>query len=72
MARMLSKMHPSFCPVCRRGPAGRDCPDDGVNKKTQRARERRQWRREWREEGRWPTAAPSAGTPSPASSTEDG
>lgn len=69
MARMLSRMHPSFCPACRRGPAGLDCPDDGVDKRTQRAREKRQWRREWKE-GPCPTAAPSAGTRSPASSTE--
>lgn len=46
MARMLSRMHPSFCPVCRRGPAGRDCPDSAVDKKTQRAREKREWRQE--------------------------
>ena len=46
MARMLSRMHPSFCPVCRGGPAGPDCPDDAVDKKTQRAREKRQWKAE--------------------------
>lgn len=46
MARMLSRMHPSFCPYCRGGPAGPDCPDDAVGKKTQRAREKRQWRRQ--------------------------
>jgi hypothetical protein len=34
MTRMLSRVHPSFC------------PDSGVDKKTQRAREKRQWRRE--------------------------
>lgn len=44
MARMLSRMHPSFCPVCRRGPAGMDCPDDAVDKRTQRTREKRQWK----------------------------
>jgi len=48
MARMLSRVHPSFCPSCRCSPAGRDCPDDGVDKKTQRAREKRQWRRDAR------------------------
>lgn len=45
MARMLSRMHPSFCPACRHGPAGIDCPDSGVDKKTQRGREKREWRR---------------------------
>lgn len=46
MARMLSRVHPSFCPFCRRNPAGLDCADSGVDKKTQRAREKRAWRRE--------------------------
>lgn len=41
---MLSRMHPSFCPYCRGGTAGLDCPDGAVDKKTQRAREKRQWR----------------------------
>lgn len=50
MARLLSRVHPSFCPVCRRSPAGIDCPDNGVDKKTQRAREKRSWRREARAE----------------------
>lgn len=45
MARMLSRMHPSFCPVCCCGPVGPDCPDSGVDKKTQRGREKREWRR---------------------------
>ena len=48
MARMLARVHPSFCPVCRRGPAGPDCPDSGVDRKSQRAREKRAWRRETR------------------------
>jgi len=48
MARMLSRMHPSFCPYCRGGPAGPDCADDAVDKKTQRAREKRQWKAEAR------------------------
>lgn len=47
MARMLTRVHPSFCPSCRRSPAGLDCPDSGVDKKTQRRREKWQWRREW-------------------------
>ncbi|GAA3852708.1 hypothetical protein GCM10023084_03670 [Streptomyces lacrimifluminis] len=46
MPRMLSRIRPSFCPVCRRGPAGPDCPDGGVDKRTQRSREKREWRRE--------------------------
>jgi len=46
VARMLSRVHPSFCPVCRWGPAGLDCPDSGVGKRAQRAREKRAWRRE--------------------------
>jgi hypothetical protein len=40
MARMLGRVRPSFCPVCRRGPAGRDCPDVGVGKRVQRARKK--------------------------------
>jgi hypothetical protein len=40
MARMLDRACPSFCPVCRRGPAGRDCPDVGVGKRVQRARKK--------------------------------
>lgn len=48
MARMLGRVHPSFCPACRHSPAGIDCPDAGVDRKTQRAREKRQWRREVR------------------------
>jgi len=43
---MLGRVHPSFCPACRRGPAGPDCPDSGVAKRVQRAREKREWRRE--------------------------
>lgn len=42
---MLSRMHPSFCPYCRGGPAGPDCADDAVDKRTQRSREKRAWRR---------------------------
>jgi len=45
VARMLARMHPSFCPYCRRSP-GLDCPDAGVDKRTQRVREKRAWRRE--------------------------
>lgn len=57
MARMLARMRPSFCPVCRRSPAGPDCPDTAVDKKTQRAREKQQWRRLERQDssGGWPT-----------------
>ncbi|ELP67686.1 hypothetical protein STRTUCAR8_08536 [Streptomyces turgidiscabies Car8] len=47
MPRMLARVHPSFCPVCRRSP-GVDCPDSGVDGKTQRSREKREWRREVR------------------------
>lgn len=47
MARMLARMHPAFCPRCRRSP-GLDCPDVGVDKRTQRVREKRVWRREAR------------------------
>lgn len=49
MARMLARVHPSFCPVCRR-PPGVDCPDAGVDGRTQRVREKREWRREARRE----------------------
>ena len=44
---MLSRVHPSFCPACRRSP-GLDCPDAGVDRKTQRGREKAVWRREAR------------------------
>lgn len=47
VARMLSRVHPSFCPFCRHYPAGPDCADSGVDKRTQRVREKRQWRRDW-------------------------
>lgn len=42
---MLARVHPSFCPVCRRSPAGVDCPDSGADGKTQRVREKPEWRR---------------------------
>jgi hypothetical protein len=47
VARMLARVHPPFCLYCRRGP-GLDCPDAGVDKRTQRVREKRVWRREAR------------------------
>lgn len=44
MARMLGKVRPSFCPICR-APAGLDCPDVRRGKRQVRAHERLEVRR---------------------------
>jgi hypothetical protein len=40
MARMLGKVSPPWCNVCK-APPGPDCPDGGRDKRQVRARERR-------------------------------
>lgn len=44
MARMLGKVCPSWCPVCKT-PAGVDCPDRGKSKRQIRTRERAEVRK---------------------------
>lgn len=45
MARMLGKVSPPWCPICK-APPGPDCPDQGRSKRQTRAREHREWTRE--------------------------
>lgn len=44
MARMLGRVSPSWCPICR-GEPGPDCPDRGKGKRQMKRRERAEFRR---------------------------
>ena len=49
MTRMLGRLRPSWCPVCRTEP-GPDCPDSGCDTRAAKRRENRETRKSIEEE----------------------